>query len=72
MTNALEVLLELEYLQVDLVLHPLKVDSPAQAMKLLGLLQTLTVMIMKDIMGKDSLAHLRMIYDGDIISTKSL
>ncbi len=70
MTDALELLLELEYLQVDLALHPLKVDSLGQATKLLSLLLTLMTMIMKDITSPDCWEHRDMIYDGDMTSTK--
>ncbi len=66
MTDALEVLLELEYLHRDLLLHPLKAVSPSQATKLFRLLQNLSVMIMRDIMPKESLEHIQMMYDGDM------
>ncbi len=64
MTDVLEVVLELEYLHQDLILHPLKEASEAHYMMLLNQLLGITDMIMRDIIGKESLAHLEMISSG--------
>ncbi len=66
MTDVLEVVLELEYLHQDLILHPLKEVSEVHYMMLLNQLLGITDMIMRDIIGKESLAHLEMISSGDM------
>ncbi len=66
MTDVLEVLLELEYLERDLVHHPLKVDSAVQYTMLLKLLVGITNTILKSTISKDCSEHLQMISDGDM------
>ncbi len=66
MTHVLEVLLELECLREDLVLHPLKGVLVAHYMTVLGLLLSIMDTIMKSIIGKDCLAHLEQISSGDM------
>ncbi len=67
MTSVLEVLLELEFLQADLVRHPLKGDLEGQLSKQLNMLLSSMITILEITMSKDSLADLRMIQDGDSI-----
>ncbi len=66
MTDVLEVLLELELLQQDLVLHPLKEASPAQCMIVLVQLLSIMVTIMNGTTSKDCLEHLEQISSGDM------
>ncbi len=66
MTDVLEVLLELEYLQADLIRHPLKVDSVGQHMMLLEQLVNIMAMTLRDIISKDCLANLEQISSGDM------
>ncbi len=67
MTDVLEVLLELEYLQADLARRPLKVDSLVQYMTLLERLVDIMGMILKAITSKDCLAQKEQIESGEKI-----
>ncbi len=69
--DVLEVLLELEFLKADWAQHRLKADSVSQYMTLLEVLQNIMDMIMKNIIGKDSLAHLEQISSGDTTLTNT-
>ncbi len=66
MTDVLEVLLELELLQEDLKLHPLKEASLDQSIRVLSILHGVMAMIMRDITSKDLQAHLEQISSGDM------
>ncbi len=67
MTSAVELLLGLECLQEDLAILRQEVDFTAKDMKSLKLLADTIIMILKSTTGKDSLEHLQMIEDGDMI-----
>ncbi len=71
MTDVLELLLELEWLQLDLVQHPLKVDSEDPYMKVLEALLNIMGMITKSIISKECSAHLEQISSGGMISTNT-
>ncbi len=64
MTDVMEVLLELECLQADLMLYPLKGASPSQLWTLLEQLASITAMILKDTTSKDCSDHLEQISSG--------
>ncbi len=67
MTSALEVLLELEFLQTDLVLHPLRGVSDKQVSILLSTLLGSMVTLLRNTMSKDSLDHNQQITSGAMI-----
>jgi len=63
-TDVLEVLLELEYLQADLVRHPLEGVSEKQFTELVVMLHVIMDMITRSIISKDCSAHLEQISSG--------
>ncbi len=65
MTDAMEVLLELEFLLDDLVHHPLKGASRHQQSILLERLVSIMATILRDITSNECLAHLELISSGD-------
>ncbi len=71
MTDALEVLLELEWLLEDLTSYPLKVASHNQLLTVLELLQGIMATILRDIISKDCSAHLEQISNGDMTLTNT-
>ncbi len=71
MTNAMEVLLELGYLQEDLMRYPLKEASLNQLLTLQEQLVNIMAMILRATIGKDCLAHLEQISNGDTTLTNT-
>ncbi len=66
MTDVLEVLLELESLQEDLMLYPLKEASPNQLLIVQEQLVSIMDMILKATISADCLATLEQISSGDM------